>query len=865
MPTNEIAVSAGIEVTTLTSEINAFARSQPYWAQYLAQKIMTIGGNTANDIETAYTLFLEDAILSPKIAERPEIVFDSSEVENSVYRKDLIWNSLRNVEGVNALAEDQVIDLGPNLTVVYGVNGSGKSGYVRLLKKIFFSRSKEDIVGNVNAPGIVVPIQANLSFKSGEDDFSLKYPDDAKKGEFRQFAVFDDKSVTVHLNQRNQFEFRPAGLEFFSILIDSFRRLDSKVDADIMTKSFASTYAALFEGESSIKALLTNLADAKVLVELKKHLPFAEADQDKAKRLEERKGQLSALKKDKEILDLGEKKNLIATLKANIENSNRWFTRDSLHKIRSAIENCLATKAIAQKEGIENFKSDQIESVGSPEWRNFIEEANKFALLQGDVYPQNDDSCILCHQPLSSDAKKLIESYWVFIKSVAEKNAADAIALVNTCQVRMEKLNFNLLADDSILHKWLEETHPECLKKIKEAILTQSGLSTFVLDDLKNLSVGDRQECVIDAADLDVIVTKIEASIKELAQANPSLQIEELNKELTYLEHKRKLQLHFAGIEKYVADKSWAATAIKAKRLFHTKKITDQEKLLSSKYFNQVYIDTFNAECLALKADFGVQINHTGTLGTSFKQLTYKNHTPSAILSVGEQKVISIADFLAEIQLSKINKGIIFDDPVSSLDDERKNNIAERLVLESEKRQIIIFTHDLMFVSALSLFSTIAKVDFECHWIENNGQPGTVWLKNTPVFEKSYKTTGKAQEYYVSALKAGPQEREEKIKNGFAALRTSYEALVIFDLFGGVVQRFNERVSVDSLSSVYFDEDIRDEILDSFFQCCSYMEGHLHSDKYAYKKPEIENLKQEIERFNTVKKKLGDLKKSKKN
>jgi hypothetical protein len=122
-----------------------------------------------------------------------------------------------------------------------------------------------------------------------------------------------------------------------------------------------------------------------------------------------------------------------------------------------------------------------------------------------------------------------------------------------------------------------------------------------------------------------------------------------------------------------------------------------------------------------------------------------------------------------------------------------------------------------------------------------------------------YKKSGKAQQYYEEAKKCAPAEREDKLKNGFAALRTSYESMVVFDLFKGVVQRFNERVSIDSLSNVFFDMETRDEILDSFYQCCRYMEGHLHSDKYAYKKPTVENLIEEINRFNDVKKKISEL------
>jgi hypothetical protein len=61
---------------------------------------------------------------------------------------------------------------------------------------------------------------------------------------------------------------------------------------------------------------------------------------------------------------------------------------------------------------------------------------------------------------------------------------------------------------------------------------------------------------------------------------------------------------------------------------------------------------------------------------------------------------------------------------------------------------------------------------------------------------------------------------------------------------------------------VAFDIETRDQLLDSFYQCCRYMEGHSHSDKYAYKQPTVENLNEEIVRFNEVKKKIAAASKS---
>ena len=327
------------------------------------------------------------------------------------------------------------------------------------------------------------------------------------------------------------------------------------------------------------------------------------------------------------------------------------------------------------------------------------------------------------------------------------------------------------------------------------------------------------------------------------------------------MEHKEKFNTHFSKFETYVNNQVWLKKAAKAN--FAKRKITDTEKALSDKYFNQKYIDVFNEECQKLNGNFGIDINHTGSAGKSYRQLKLKGTNPNAVLSEGEQKVIAIADFLAEMQLSEINKGIVFDDPVTSLDEKRKSEIAERLVIESSQKQVVVFTHDLVFVSSLIGHCKDLNIVNQCHWIENvdGNQPGTIWLNNTPSFEKGYKTSGKAQEYYTEAKKSPPEIREDKIKNGFAALRTSYETLVVFGLFNGVVQRFEERVSVDSLGAVIFNDELREKVLDSFYQCCRYMEGHSHSDKYSFKKPSLENLNEEIRRFDEINKEVKEKRK----
>ena len=851
---------------TLEMEVKKFADGLPNWAKFLAEKILTGNAISDNDIDTSHTYLLEQLKLKDE-TEQTEISIDYNAENSGNYKTDLLLTKLENVEGVNALTENQIIEFSPNLTIVYGANGSGKSGYVRLLKDVFYSKAPEPILPNIHIDNGHKPINAKFTFKSNNAENSLEYAD-KENAEFEQFAVFDGNSVLKHLESKNEFEFRPAGLSFFADYTNAIIRVEQKLNADIQAKQIGNTandLSALFDGNSEIKALVQNLNANTNIDDLKKHTPFSDEDKSQKEAIQKQYDELllASKGKEKEIKTLENIKNLLVQNKQKIEKLNQYFATEIIGKVKIAISDCVLKEATAKSEGIENFKTDKIENVGTTEWKNFIVSTEEFAKTQKAenlVYPENGDNCLLCQQPLSDEAQKLISNYWTFIKSVAEQNAKQAQEKLDKAKENYEKLNFDLFPQDNTLTIWLTEKYPIELEIFNQKLSEQKTLAKNVIADIQSKIANERAEIQISIKQHTAIETAIDTLIKNLKEDAQSKELEKLLGSKTFLEHKEKFNTHFSKFDIFVNNQVWIKKAGKAD--YSKRKITETEKALSNKYFNQKYIDVFNEECKKLNGNFGIDINHTGSAGKSYRQLKLKGKNPNAILSEGEQKVIAIADFLAEMHLSEVNKGIIFDDPVTSLDERRKSEIAERLAQEALQKQVIIFTHDLVFVSSLLGHCKEKNINNDCHWIENIGgsQPGTIWLRNTPSFEKDYKTSGKAQGYYDAAKKSAPEQREDKIKNGFAALRTSYETQVVFGLFKGVVQRFEERVSVDSLKSVFFTTEIRDEILDSFYQCCRYMEGHSHSDKYAYKKPEIENLNEEIQRFNAIKKKISELK-----
>jgi hypothetical protein len=77
---------------------------------------------------------------------------------------------------------------------------------------------------------------------------------------------------------------------------------------------------------------------------------------------------------------------------------------------------------------------------------------------------------------------------------------------------------------------------------------------------------------------------------------------------------------------------------------------------------------------------------------------------------------------------------------------------------------------------------------------------------------------------------------------------------VIYGLFGGVVERFEERIGFDKLKSVVLDEGIVKSVAEKLGALSRYIDAHLHSDAFAGAKPTPEALLAEIEEFEKIRK-----------
>jgi ATPase subunit of ABC transporter with duplicated ATPase domains len=355
----------------------------------------------------------------------------------------------------------------------------------------------------------------------------------------------------------------------------------------------------------------------------------------------------------------------------------------------------------------------------------------------------------------------------------------------------------------------------------------------------------------------------------ELNKRDPAKQIVDLERQLLNLQHRLLLSQHVSKIEEYIQKQIWAKKASKIGG--NTKHITQKYMKLFEQLVTNRYIEIFEQILTDLQRPLKVKIENKGRKGATYKQIIIEADptallemaTPDKVLSEGEKRAVALADFLTEVALDTTSSGIVLDDPVTSLDLEWRETIASILNREAKQRQVIVFTHDLPFLYHLKKYAEQQTIDIVTHWIrrgDNDGKPGYVSHNNSPALERDYRKATKAYEIYNLAKNASAAEQESLLHQGFSALRSSYEALIIFDLFNEVVMRFDERISVGRLKDIVWDISIVKKVIDKYDLLSKYIEGHLHSDAFVATKPTCEMLVKEIDEFKALKKRLSDLK-----
>lgn len=869
-------------MTGVVSEIVQWASSKlKYWEQLALYKI--IAGEELDDqaFEDLLHHLLVDNALIPDEANRPDINFEAFEKQaDQTISSSIQLCQIKNFQNVNALAPEQCLPFGPQLTVVFGANGSGKSGYARVLGCAGFMRGEVNVFPNINNPdcSTLTPlVDIEIQDESGKK--CVSYSPGQECIELGALHVFDVKSVQEHLAKKNTFTFSPAGLSYLTRLAEETDNVRERLSDLVATQSKPHDFTPLFQGgDSPIKNMVSELNAKTDLDAIKKASELTNQDKKRITDLDKRIAELKTKKISKQIADLEKNQSDLNELRNKLETLSGSLADEVVNNVREGMNEFNTANSLAKQLGIDQFKTEFFSQTGSKEWHAFVKSAKNLAKQEQEddkPYPQDGDRCLLCHQPLSKESIILIQKLWKFLEGEAQSAIDKATRNLNTYKQQLDGLILDFFNDQSVPYRYLDKFDLNNKTGHVKTIATFIGECKKRLDTLaKMIEEKDSKTKIISlpengSTQIEAIVNGLDTKIDELRKSDPAKEIEKLETELRNLSHKKILSEQCPEIKKYIIRLAWAEAASKAGG--STRHITLKYNTLFEQIVTGGYLKIFQDILDRLGRPIQVKVDTTSRKGSTLRQLVLETEskslppeaTPDTVLSEGEKRAVALADFLTEVALDTGSGGIVLDDPVTSLDLEWSAVIASLLVNEAIKRQVVVFTHNLPFVHYLKNYSNDLQVDVQMHWIkrgENDDQPGYVFANNSPALESSYKSTHIANEHYKEAKDLPPSDQEKELKQGFGALRTTYESFIIYTLLGGVVIRWDERISPGRLKDVVWDKDLFQKVIDKHESLSKYIEGHLHSDAFVPVKPTPELLMHEIQEFDKIKKQHKQLK-----
>jgi len=845
------------ESQTIWDALDLWTEKLLPWQQMILRAAICEGRVDEATVGGTYQLFLQSKGLAALEPTSSVAAFGSSRPTVAAAQA-LGLTRVDGLTSVNALPPDAALTFGPELTVVYGQNGAGKSGFVRVLANACFSRQKTAILPDINADGELPATSAAIHVTLAEEPQTpLIYSAHTEHALLKRISVFDTAVARYLLSQASAFDFKPAGFDVFPEMVSVYVQLAAKLEADIAARTSENKFPAAFIGGGNptvVHTLIASLGPATDLEAVRKLAVYGDAERA---RLDQVNVQILALaaKSPKDALAaLIEAKSDLLALADQIGRLGVLLGSNPIAARVKDIGAAKAAKANATKQGSDQFQRDFLRQVGGEDWERFVASTHDLAALQHEHYPETGERCLLCEQTLTETAAKHIRSLLQFSKGEARAAAAVAQAKLEQHAKAMRELAVEFFTDAARVKSHLKRLDPALAGSVDLLMQEARASKTASLADSANLTTTAR---AIDVAPVLKALTAfgkvVDADIVRLQADDTEASLFSLREEYRLLRHRNVLAQQLPEIEVFVRSAVWAQNAVTARTAFNTRAITDKEKELFGQVIGERYRTRFAEECAALRCSVPVQLQTVGRSGQTLRSMEMRGgHKPDAVLSEGEQRAVALADFLTEVAMNPGSAGIVFDDPVNSLDHQRKVLIARRLAAESKHRQVIVFTHDLVFLTALL---TAAEehdpvVVVESHWVERtpDGRPGQVSLGDAPPTMKRYETTQQAKALLVEAKLANGSAREVLVRAGMGAIRTTLEETIAKRLLKGVVPRWEDRVIVTGLRKINWDDGKVEELCVTFEELSSYVEGHSHTDDATGAPPDVQLLEQYIQK-----------------
>lgn len=823
---------------TPIEQIEEWIKDKPVWWRHSVRLALEKGGLDDELLGEAYELALIEHGLADVTDEfdnaTQPIDFSGHTSEEEIVN----IRSLGNVLGVGALAKNQTIDFSQSgIFIVYGDNGAGKSSYANILKSACLTRGSDpNIIGNVfeaNNPSPSAEISFTVGAKDEEHSWTLDGP---SIGALKAIRVFDTSSANHYVNKEDTLGFKPSGLNLLNELTAAVNYVKGIVDEEIMPGN-GFVHVSSLNSSGDIAKVVNNLSYKHEESDIEKHRATAkEVARIKPLRQEIAHDKLQTpetLKKK-----LRQQKELLKPLENITTSALKCLGDKSIEQLRKLQEDYEQKKQ--QAEAIKKATLDglPLDTVTGIRWQEIWRTAKQFVEQEphsNHFPPETGDNCPLCLQIISEESGNRLAALQKFLSDNAATEAKKAYESLQILEGLIRSQDLRL------------QEHKTALDELESI---QPGLSeqfTVLFEKLSERKRKFTTDSELPSADEFLDISAVQ-SAKQISQSiSEQIEAVQSDEDLAKLIEKKEQELQRLEDKKFVLD-SFEALINNLRRHKVVKKLEGLKKqcnplkisILSSSIYKQGVIEPLETAFAEELHQFGftrfsIQVQTRNTGGNQqFKLAIADAGEPivAKVASEGEQRCIAIAAFLAEMKADNRDSTVIFDDPVNSLSHQWSSRVAARLVDESKKRQVVVFTHDIVFFKLLLEQAELQDAEHNSiALVRNKKYAGLV--KDSAPWEAL--TTGKRLKVlnveFQKLRKIEANETEDEFRKAsrhfYGLLRESWERLVEEKLLNKVVNRFERGVYTQRLSRLVdiTDADIA-RVDNAMTKCSTYFTGH---------------------------------------
>ena len=824
MPVSLAMATDPTQPQSVLDTVLEWSLTRPGWIRDALRRIVRNSEITESDLGQIELLCLTEheatADVSPPVAQH----LGPNDIPNTpLPTESVVLDSIEDIDGANQLAPGQTLEFAESgLTIIYGRNGSGKSGYARLLKRSCRARNRgPEIEPDVFATSAPSGASAQIDYRVGDQRESIRWIDSANAmvPDLSAVSVFDADCGTIHVEGRNEVAYIPFGLDVPERLASVVRTIRSRLEAKRRAVGEA---AAIFKtptwSATSIVgrqlSALTHSSDYRAIAAL---AVLSSTERSRLEALTELLAGNPSVRAQQVRLEIGRAQRLLDFLSTvDTELSDAVLDTATKKTIEASQKQRIARVA---SEAI--FSDAPVPGIGEETWRALWEAARRFS--DTVVYPDNGFPsvrdgvlCVLCHQPLGPGAKTRMTAFEKFIKDDTTAQAELATRASVEALQALQGVATDVSGHQDTLAE-LGRNDPELVGVVEDFVASararQERHLKWLRDDThRNGSKPLVPLTVSPATKLKQHIEHLQQAATDLEQAGSSAGRKKLVDEMADLRDRDALGT-LLPIIKGEIDRLLAVHRLdRCIEGTNTRSITELGTRLAETTITNQLRDRFAKELIDLagsriRAELSYAGGKTGKPQYQVRLIANPKAEVAQVLSEGEKTCVALAGFLTELATARHESSLVFDDPVCSLDHRWRLSVATRLVEEARHRQVIVFTHDIVFVHDLKDHADRVSVGCELRGLRRSSsgtgvvEDGHPWVVKR-VEARLDELTKRARAAKLHADSGDEKRYSDDAQNIYNDLRATWERALEEVAFQRTVVRHRDYIDSKNLTKV---------------------------------------------------------------